>query len=146
MSKVSRPTGYKTGHFGDDVPSQSPGSVLKKTKLNKTKNLRIQNQTDLHEQTKIKTKTLQKNKQKLILRDAEKSAKDDERHQKTGERRLLASFVSERRAKVRQDNGKVDKKRGKSLTPNSSRSFKKSKSVRPLSSSRRINFVWCRPQ
>jgi len=38
QSKVLRPTQEKMSHFGDVLPSQSLGSVLRKTKPNKTNN------------------------------------------------------------------------------------------------------------
>jgi len=37
LSKVLRPNRHKIGHFGDVLPSQSLGSVQKKTTVNKTK-------------------------------------------------------------------------------------------------------------
>jgi len=62
--KVLRPTLHKTGHFGDVIPSQSLGAVLKKL------NLRQQKQTTQEENSLRFTKNKLKPKTTLILRTA----------------------------------------------------------------------------
>ena len=57
QSKVLRPTQEKISHFGDVLPSQSLGSVLRKTKPNKTNNTKPKWSEQTRKHTKIQTET-----------------------------------------------------------------------------------------
>jgi len=67
-SEVLRLTGQKISHFRDVLPSQSLGSVLKKTKLNQTnlQNTKPKWSRLTQEHTKIQTKPLQKHRKSNV--------------------------------------------------------------------------------